>query len=313
MTAVKIRTAYKKIMTTLLLLINFFLTIIRTSLLTIFLCSCALFDVPENIPENIPAAKTTWSPTERQQILSEAATFYENNDIESAKTLYIKLSRYTDSAAGSAADPVYDQALWRLAKIYEKNNESEKAILILGELSTSKSNTLPKNKLRFALMKNYYLIENFTEARQVEKQIAEDYNRKVISLNELYQFLIEATDDQTYAARLPKELLGLVLYQGTIQKYFIYVMQSSLSPENETLTEQLIKNYGLFFTALEQKALSDEFKKKLSVSLYDQLNKFKQYKIDRKIYRTDSNLKTLSRFYDYCEKQQQLITESFYR
>lgn len=214
-----------------------------------------------------------------------------------------------------------NQSLWQLTQTYEKNGEYEKALLVLEELaemSTSKdatkeptkktteqeSKVISKNRINFSQIKNHFLLNNFDQGREVKREIDADYKSKRITLNELYKNLIEITKFN-YDVNLLEELEFL----GEVQKYFIFVMESSLGPENEQLAGHLINNYELFFSALKRSYLSSDFKKKLSISLINQLQKFDQYIMDD--YNSDSQ--AVSKFQDYSRKQQKILRESFYQ
>lgn len=272
------------------------LTTISVLLISCCLAGCALFDSAQE-----EKTATTMKPlSEREQLLSDAENYFKNNNLAAAKTILLRLSRFSDGAT----DPIYDKTLWYLAKIYEKTNESEKAILSLEELVTRKSPAISKNKINFALMKNQYRITNFNQAQKVKKQIDENFKNNKFSLNELYDYLIETTE-LMYNEHLQEDLVFL----GEVQKYFIYIMESPMAPQNVDLTERLINMYEQFFAILKRDSQSNDFKKNLSISLYDQLNKFNRYKMDA----SDSNPQTMARFATYCEKQQKFLTESFYR
>ena len=265
------------------------ISIISFLLINLFLTGCALFE--ENTTE-------IHKITEREQMFANAEAFYKNNNFESARLLYFRLSRNIESVF----DPIYDQSLWRLVKIYEKNDESEKALLTLDELSTRKSSKIEKNKIKFAQIKNNFRVTNFYQAKELKKEIDESYKNKTLSLEEIYDYLVDTTEFTN-----DHHLLEELMFLGEVQKYFIFIMESSMSPENEQLTERLINNYEHFFTALKQSMLSTEFKKKLSISLLDQLRKFDQYKIDT----SNLNTKTITRFLNYSEIQQKILVESF--
>ncbi len=263
-----------------------------------FLLSTSLFLVGcVSLKEKAPITPFN---SERLQMFSTAENYYKNNDFNLAKPLYFRLSR---NVSGNF-DQIYDQSLWRLVKIYEKNDESEKALLALDELAIRKTSTISINKIKFSQMKNNFRVTNLYQAREIKKELDEAYRNENLSLDEIFENLIETTD-LTYDHRLLEELMFL----GEVQKYFVFVMESRLSPENEQLTDHLIKSYEHFFGLLKRNTLSPEFKRKLSISLLDQLRKFDQYKIDS----NDTNLDTLTRFLSYSEPKQKFLIESFLR
>jgi len=290
---------YKKTITVFWLLIS--------CLLTSCLTGCALFnsilDLQDN-PNIEPAARPNVESaartlTEREQLLLEAENFYKKNDFAAAQPIFIKISRFNDGAF----DPVYEQALWHLAKIYEKTNQPEKAILSLDELSLRQSRAISKNKINFSLMKNHFRITNYTLTQKIKKQIDENHKTKNFTLNELYEDLLETTTlmNDNY-------LQADVLFLGEIQKYFVYIMESTLAPQNDELTTHLIANYEYFFSVLKKKSYSADFKKKLSIALYDQLIKFDRYEMSEvDLVRTAP----LLRFTAYCEKQKKYLVERF--
>lgn len=256
---------------------------------SIILSSCAFFDEKSLLPRPF---------TEREQMFARAENFFSKGDFESAKNLYFRLSRNVSGRY----DAIYDQSLWRLVKIYEKSDESEKALLSLDELSIRKSSTISDNKIKFAQMKNNFRVANYYQANIIKKEIDEAYRSGALDLEELFEILMESTD-LTYEHRMLEELMFL----GEVQKYFVFIMESELSPENDQLTDQLIKNYEHFFSLLKRSNMSADFKKKLSISLVDQLRKFDRYKLDN----NDSNPETLLRFSNYSEPKQKILIESF--
>lgn len=269
--------AYKKI------------SIISILLVSCYLSGCAFFT---------DAVLSKREPTEREQMFAEAETFYKNNDFDSAKHLYFRLSRNIEGAT----DPIYDQSLWRLVKIYEKEDHSEKALLTLDELLTRKSSILDKYKIKFSQIKNNYRVTNFYRAHEIKKEVDEAYNKESLYLDDLYNYLIDTTT-LSYDHRPREELM----YLGEVQKFFVFIMESPMEPEREQITEQLINNYEHFFSLLKKDQLSDELKKKLSVSLLDQLRKFNQYHLGN----GNAESKTISRFLAYSEKQQKILIERF--
>lgn len=264
------------------------------------LSGCALFNSFFGPAQNHENAATEEKPlSERQKLLLEAENFYKKNNLPAAQVLFLRISRFNDGDF----DPVYDQALWYLAKINEKNNEPDKVILSLDELADRRNNSIPKTKINFLLMKSHYRITNFTTAQKNKAQIDDDYKNRVFSLDELADYLLE-TSELTFDKHLQEDLLFL----GEIQKYFVYVMENPLSLKSQELTERLINNYEIFFTALKKNSYPAEFKKKMSVSLYDQLTKFEQYQLDDS---DSANIEAIARFAAYCQRQKKQLIEGF--
>ncbi|MEQ1723248.1 MAG: hypothetical protein ABL930_08725 [Pseudobdellovibrio sp.] len=236
-------------------------------------------------------------PTEREKLFYSAEKFYLLNNDEAAKPIYFKITRNTEGSF----DPIYDKSLWRLIKIYEKADEAEKALLTLDELDKKGTSSIPKIKIQFSQIKNHFVVTNSYQAERIRKDIDKQYRDRIISLYELYDGLIDSTE-----LAFGRHVLEELKFLGEVQKFFVFVMESNMTPENERLTERLIQNYEKFFAALNNSQASPQFKKELSISLLDQLRKFDQYKIDD----TNYNPKTMLRFTKYSEKQQKKITES---
>lgn len=281
---------YKKTLTISLLLLNCFLS------------GCTLLSKTE---EYKPEANSSTQTSARTEIFNNAEKFFQNNDYISAKPLYIRLSRYKEGTH----DISYDLALWRLTKIYENENEIEKALLTLDEMLSFRKNTIPKNRIKFTQMRYHFLLTNYNQAKEIKKDIDEAYKNNSITLKELYEYINETTQSIN-ASYLIEELMFL----GEAQKYFVFIMESQLNPENQLATDRLIQNYDYFFSLLNNVSISGAFKKKLSIALYDQLTKFNQYKIDLiKSENSDSSHNSTSVFYDYSVKKLKILTEGFYK
>lgn len=243
---------------------------------------------------------TVKEPTEREKLFYSAEKYFINNQDELAKPIYFKITRNNDGAF----DPIYDKSLWRLVQIYEKDDESAKALLTLDELDKRTSSTIPKSKIRFSQIKNHFRVTNYYQAERIRKELDQQYRDRTMSLYEVYESLLDTTD-LTYDHHMLEELKFL----GEVQKYFVFVMESGMSPENERLTDRLIQNYDRFFATLKSPTTSDEFKRQLSIALLDQLRKFDIYQMND----DSANPKTMKRFSEYSEKQQKKLTESLHQ
>lgn len=243
---------------------------------------------------------TVREPSDREKLFFTAEKFFINNEDEAAKPIYFKITRNNEGSF----DPIYDKSLWRLVQIYENDDESAKALLTLDELDKRDTSTVPKSKIRFAQIKNHFRVTNYYQAERIRKELDQQYRDRTLSLFEIYEALAETTD-LTYDHNILEELK----FMGEVQKYFIFVMESDMSPENERLTEKLIQNYDRFFAALKSPATSDEFKKQLSISLLDQLRKFDLYQMEDE----PTNPKTMKRFTKYSDQQQKKLTESLHK
>lgn len=293
-----------------------FKTTLIISLLSIscFLNACSSLEtveqsgeksVKQSVDQSVDQSISPSKLTERDQIFAAAEEFFKNQKFDSAKNLFLRLSRNKEGAQ----DPLYDKSLWYLSKIYENTNEIEKALLSLDELVYRKSTTISKNKIKFSQMRYQFLLTNYVQGKEIKKELDDLYKKNLISLNDLFEYLEDTTssiDDHF--------LLEELMFVGEAQKYFIFIMESQQAPENEQSTEKLIKIYEHFFTALKHNKYSNEFKKKLTISLFDQLNKFNHYKLDTfKSENSELNNNTITIFYEYSMKKQKILTEGFYK
>lgn len=264
--------------------------------LLFLLTSCAGFtERISGLFEETPL-ETQHEPTEREKQLMQAQELDQAGQTEQAFNLYAKITRDSDRDY----DPVYDQSLWRMSQIYEQQDESEKAILALDELSKRPALSLPLLKIKFALLKNHERVSNYFEADAITKQIDEAYRTGALSLGLMAQYLTE-TSSLNYDHHIRDELS----YVGKVQKYYLFVMESDLSPENSRLTDLLIKDYDGFFASLQKDTVSIDFKKQLAIALLDQLRHFDQYKLID----PDSNPQTLRKFAAYSEAKQKYLID----
>lgn len=260
----------------------------------LFLSSCSLWQSePEPVAAAVPV-KT--APTERELLFEKAEAYYEAGHFNEALPLYFRIAR--DPAP--EGDAIYDKSLFSLAELYEKNDQPEKSILALNELLKRENSSLPRTRIKFMLMKNHFRITNYYQAGKIKAGIDEDYKTSAISLNDLYHALYYGTT-LYYDRRFFDELS----YLGEIQKYFVYVMESGLTPQNEKITDLIILYYSRFIAQLDKDSLSSDMKKKLIISLLDQLAKFDKYLLTGQ----RDNLTQLKRFARYSEDRQKILTE----
>jgi hypothetical protein len=236
------------------------------------------------------------APDEREILFERAEQLQKAGDHKSAESLYYRITR----EPGGPSDPIYDKSLWNLAGYYEQADLPEKALLALDELSKRRSSTISLTRIRIAQIKNHYRVTNYYQAQGVRNEIDRDYKSQLIAPGELYEALYYTTT-LYYDRHIADELTFL----GEVQKYFFYIMESELAPENEKLTELLIFYYDGFLTALEKKHLPVELKRQLVISLLDQLRKFDRYKIAGE----KRNPMTIGRFSEYSDARQKKLTE----
>lgn len=255
----------------------------------VLISSCSLFEKKSEIKELTP----------REANFEKAVTFFNEKNFNNALPLFQKISQQSEAKV----DRVYDLTLWYLSVIYEKTNMPEKALLTLKELTLRNSTIVPSLKVRFSQMKNHFRVSNEYQALEVKKLI--DSNQPLLrnDIETIYSYLFETTD-LNYDHLAVEELQ----FVGQLQKYFIYVMESSQSPENAQATELLISIYDNFFKILKNNKLNFNFRKKIAIALIDQLRLFDRYKIDD----LNVNLMTIAKFSNYSEKKQKLLTDWLY-
>lgn len=232
---------------------------------------------------------------EREFLLKEGDRLYSEAQFDSALNFYFKIVRDPHDEN----DIVYDKALLGLARLYEKSDQSEKAILAYDELLKRNTPVLNKITLRLALMKNHFRVTNYYQARQVKQEIDREYKSQNISLQELYQTLYYHSYLQ-----YDRHILDEAIFIGELQKYFVYVIESDLYEESEKLTDLLILYYENFLAQFDNSILSAEIKKKLAVLLLDQLGRFERYKMPQQDEQTQ-----LSRFSKFAETNKLKLTE----
>lgn len=275
-------TLYKKTM-------SLWLAKISCLVFLVLISSCSLFEKKSEIKELTP----------REANFEKAVTFFNEKNFNNALPLFQKISQQSEAKV----DRVYDLTLWYLSVIYEKTNMPEKALLTLKELTLRNSTIVPSLKVRFSQMKNHFRVSNEYQALEVKKLI--DSNQPLLrnDIETIYSYLFETTD-LNYDHLAVEELQ----FVGQLQKYFIYVMESSQSPENAQATELLISIYDNFFKILKNNKLNFNFRKKIAIALIDQLRLFDRYKIDD----LNVNLMTIAKFSNYSEKKQKLLTDWLY-
>lgn len=258
------------------------------------LTSCAYLQ--ENLKDQKPAAKEVKPQvTERELMFNSAEAEVKNGSDKTALPMFLHIVR--DPAEG--ADPIYEKSLLNLGRIYERTDQSEKAILAFEELLKTNSKVITKTALRIAIIKNHFRVSNYYQAKMVRTEIDADYKMRKIMLQDLFGALYYQTD-----LYYDRHILNEVLFVGEIQKYFVYVIESDLNPESEKTTDLLILYYKKFVAQLENSVLSSEIKKNLVISLINQLNKFDRYKVEG-----EAALSNFNRFSNYANETQRKLTE----
>lgn len=271
-------------------------TIVLTAFITVagILSSCAY--LRENL-KDAPPPETEMLPklSERELLFNSAEAEFRNGNDKEALPMYLHIAR--DPAEG--ADPIYEKSLLNMGRIYERTDQSEKAILAFEELLKTNSKIITKTSLRTAIIKNHFRVSNYYQAKTVRAEIDADYKSRKIYLQDIYQALYYQTD-----LYYDRHILDEVLFIGEMQKFFVYVIESDLKPESEKTTDLLILYYKKFVAQLDNSVLSPELKKNLIVSLINQLNKFEKYKMEG-----DTPLSNFNRFSNFANETQRILTE----
>jgi hypothetical protein len=251
-------------------------------ILLFILSSCSLWPLTEDKVEVKTEEKP--APSERELIYEKAKGFLSLGQFQDAESNYFKITRYPPDGK----DSIYDKSLLDLAFLYEKTDQSEKAILALDELSKRSTSVIDKASIKILLIKNHYRVTNYYQARKVRAELDEMYRSQEVSLQDFYTGLYYHT-----TLYYDRHIFDELLFLGDMQKYFVYVMENQTSTlEGEKLTELLMLYYERFNSQLNSGLLSKELKKRLIISLIDQLNKFDRYKLND----ATKNIKHLNRF-----------------
>jgi hypothetical protein len=271
-----------------------FQLLISAALLVGVFSSCAY--LRENLKD--PPAKEAPKPklSEREIIFNRAETAFKSKNDDEALPLYLSIAR--DPSENT--DLIYQKSLLGLARIYERTDQSEKAILALDELSRIHSDVISKASMQMALIKNHFRVSNYYQAKAIRSDLDNDYKVQKISIDELFNALYYETD-----LYYDRHILDELLFLGDVQKYFLYVIESNISPQSEKATDLLILDYKKFIAQIDNSLRPADIKKNLMISLINQLNKFERYKIVGE----DSKLSNINRFSKFANEAQLKMTE----
>lgn len=234
--------------------------------------------------------------TEREVVFQKGLALFENEKYAESAGFFLKV---TQTNLGTD-DKVYNDSLWKLATIYEKMGEYEKAVLSLLELERRKPANPPLFRIQLALEKNYIRLENKDLAFKIGQEIDRSNPAQQYSLQDIY-LALEENSNFNYDHLILEELQFL----GQIQKYFIYIMESQEAPLNQKATELLIHIYDGFFLKFNSASTSYQFKRALSIELLEQLRKFDYYKLNS----ININPYTISKFSNYNTAKQKFLTD----
>lgn len=270
-------------------------TFFKILILLFILSSCSLWPMANEKVEINPVEKAP--PSERQLVYDKAKGLLTLGQFQEAEPLYFQITRYPPDGKNS----VYDKSLLDLAFLFEKTDQSEKAILALDELSKRDTSVIDKASIKILLIKNHYRVTNYYQARTLRAELDDMYRAQEISLKDIYSALYYQT-----TLYYDRHIFDELLFLGDMQKYFVYVMENQTSSaEGEKLTELLMLYYERFDSQLNNGMLSKDLKKRLIISLIDQLNKFDRYKLND----VTKNIKHLNRFSDFAEVTEKRLTE----
>lgn len=270
-------------------------SLFKILILFFVLSSCSLWPMAEEKVEVKQVEKAP--PSERQLTYDKAKGLLNLGQFQEAEPIYFQITRYPPEGR----DSVYDKSLLDLAFLYEKTDQSEKAILALDELSKRDTSVVDKASIKILLIKNHYRVTNYYQARLLRNELDGMYRTQEVSLQDIYAGLYYQT-----SLYYDRHIFDELLFLGDMQKYFVYVMESqSNAAEGEKLTELLMLYYERFNSQLNSGLLSKDLKKRLIISLIDQLNKFDRYKLND----ATKNIKYLNRFSDFAEINEKRLTE----
>ena len=93
--------------------------------------------------------------------------------------------------------------------------------------------------------------------------------------------------------------------KSDVQKYFIFVMETGTVDQSEMMSNLLQLYYEKFLAQLDNRLLNADVKKKLVISLMDQLTKFDRYK------QLDNSAapSSLNKFSKFAADKKRLLTE----
>lgn len=258
--------------------------------------ACSLLTVDEEPAPEIQVQAPKPVLTEREQDFNQAEEFERLKKYDDALSIYFKITRDTFQER----DLIYDRALLGIARIYEMTDQSEKAILALNELQKVKSGVISSPALQIALMKNHYRVTNYYQAQKIKADLDNEYKLQNLSTQALFEALFNQT--QPYFDR---HIFDELLFIGDVQKYFIFVMESGRSDQPEMMSNLLQLYYEKFLAQLDNHLLNEDVKKKLIISLMDQLTKFERYtQLDN-----STTPSPLNKFSKFAADKKRLLTE----
>ena len=259
--------------------------------------ACSLLSVDEETEKITPAEATKVVVlTEREQNFALAEESEKQLKQDQALSLYFKITRDTTQDH----DLIYQRSLLGMARIYEITDQSEKAILALNELQKDGTSVMTKPALQISLMKNHYRVTNYYQAQKIKADLDNDYKVQSLSTQELFEALFNQTEPY-----FDRHIFDELLFIGDVQKYFIFVMENGTVDQPEMMSNLLQLYYEKFLAQLDNHLLNADLKKKLIISLMDQLTKFDRYKqLD-----TTGTPSSLNKFSKFAADKKRLLTE----
>ncbi len=269
-----------------LILINLFASLN----ILFFGTGCALFSKGE-------ALKAT---TEREAQFAKAKTLMATERFVEAEPLFLNLVAEPESNV----DSIYDESLWSLSLVFEKQGQPEKSIFSLKQLQARKPIHISRFKILASLMKNYFRVGNEVEAFRYKKILDTDYPKFKLNADDIYINLL-----QTLSLNYDQLILHELEYVAEVQKYLLFVMEQSSAKSNEHATDLLISIYQKTYDLSLKNSLNHEFKSKIMATLIDNLNRFENYKVNE----VSTKSKTVARFSIFSNKLKKQITDWFHQ
>ncbi|MFZ3229855.1 MAG: hypothetical protein WA160_06600 [Pseudobdellovibrio sp.] len=234
--------------------------------------------------------------TEREVVFEKAKALVLAREFSKAEGLFLNLTATSEENK----DSIYAISLWNLSLISEKNNEPEKAILILHQLNNSHLNTVSRFKIHASLMKNYFRVSNSTEALKYKKILDDENQKDKFAVADLYRDLVETLD-----LNFDRSVIAELDYVNEIQKYLLYIMEQNEFLKNEKTTDLLISIYETSYALLLNEKLNHDFKEKIAIAMLNNMRHFELLKLND----LNVNLKTVSKFSNFADTKQKQITD----
>lgn len=202
---------------------------------------------------------------------------------------------------------IYDESLWMMSVIYEKQAQFEQALLALNELEQRQRKIISPFKVRLAQIKNYYRVQNSEEAQLIRQKIDQAY---LFTQNSSERYpLSNLFEDLSEVAQLnyDQHILAEIDFINEIQKYFFELMTCSDEKINQSSFELLTQIDDVFMLSFKKDYLNQTLKRSLAIKMIDHFEGFQQ--LSRENLTQAQNSKTMSLFLNYAEQKQKILID----